>query len=195
MTGPPERLVRGRLVLRKWRRTDAVAQAAAVHESLDHLRPWMPWAADEPTPIEDRRAMLARWERDWQAGDTLSYGMFVDRQVVGGASLMRRIGAGGREIGYWVHARHTRRGYATATAAALTDVAFGLPDVTHVEIHHDLANLASGRVPAKLGFVIVGDEPDEVVAPGEVGMSRIWRMTRSAWPRHRPPDPPHLLDC
>ena len=99
MTGPPERLVRGRLVLRKWRRTDAVAQAAAVHESLDHLRPWMPWAADEPTPIEDRRAMLARWERDWQAGDTLSYGMFVDRQVVGGASLMRRIGAGGRAAG------------------------------------------------------------------------------------------------
>lgn len=190
MTRPPERLVRGRLVLRKWRRTDAVAQAAAVHESLEHLRPWMPWAAGEPTPIDDRRAMLARWERDWQTGDTLSYGMFVDGQVVGGASLMRRIGPGGLEIGYWVHVRHTQRGYATTAAAALTDVAFGLADVTHVEIHHDLANLASGRVAAKLGFTIVGDEPDEVAAPGEVGMNRIWRMTRAAWPLHRPPDPP-----
>jgi ribosomal-protein-serine acetyltransferase len=188
MTRAPERLVRGALVLRRWRRTDAMALSTAVRESLDHLRPWMPWAAAEPLPIEERHALLARWERAWDVGDELSYGMFVSRRVVGACSLMRRIGPGGMEIGYWVHARHVRKGYASTAAAALTDVAFGLPDVTRVEIRHDLANLASGRVPPKLGYQLIGDEPDEVSAPGEVGMSRIWRMTAAAWPHHRPPD-------
>ena len=36
--------------LRHWRAEDAEAQARAIEESLDHLRPWMPWAADEPKP-------------------------------------------------------------------------------------------------------------------------------------------------
>jgi ribosomal-protein-serine acetyltransferase len=189
MTRAPERIVHGDLVIRRWRRTDAPAQATAVRESLDHLRPWMPWAASEPLEIEERRALLARFERAWDAGDEYSYGLFQGRQVVGAGSLARRIGPGGVEIGYWVHVDHLRRGYATLLAATLTDVAFGLPDITHVEIHHDLANLASGRVPPKLGFVVIGDEPDEVAAPGEVGMSRIWRMTRAAWPARRPPGP------
>jgi ribosomal-protein-serine acetyltransferase len=186
MTRPPERVVRGGLVIRRWRRADALAQAAAVRESLDHLRPWMPWAAAEPTPIEERQALLARWERAWEAGDEFAYGVFVDRKVAGGGSLMRRIGPGALEIGYWIHVDYVRRGYATALAATLTDAAFSLPDITHVEIHHDLANLASGRVPPKLGFTLIGDEPDEVAAPGEVGVSRVWRMTRLAWPQHRP---------
>lgn len=189
MTRAPERIVRGDLLIRRWRRTDALAQAAAVRESLDHLRPWMPWAASEPLPMEERRAMLARAERAWETGDEYSYGLFVGRRVAGAGSLVRRIGPGGFEIGYWVHVDHVRRGYATTLAAALTDVAFGLPDITRVEIHHDLANLASGRVPPKLGFEVVGDEPDEVAAPGEVGTSRIWRMTRAAWPTHRPAGP------
>lgn len=189
MTRPAERLVRGELVLRRWRRTDARALGAAVGESLDHLRPWMPWAANEPLPAAERQALLARWDRAWDVGDELSYGMFVARRVVGACSLMRRIGAGGMEIGYWVHSGHLRRGYASTAAAALTDVAFSLPDITRVEIRHDLANLPSSRVPPKLGFQLVGDEPDEVSAPGEVGMSRIWRMTASAWPNHRPAGP------
>jgi len=61
-------------------------------------------------------------------------------------------------------------------------------DQSDSQSQDDLANLASGRVPPKLGFVVIGDEPDEVAAPGEVGMSRIWRMTRAAWPARRPPD-------
>ena len=166
-------------MIRRWRRTDALAQATAVGESLDHLRPWMPWAASEPLPIEERRAMLGRWARHGTPATSWPTGCSCARRVVGGGSLMRRIGPGGIEIGYWVHVDHLRRGYATVLAGTLTDVAFGLLDITHVEIHHDLANLASGRGPPKLGFAVIGDEPDEVAAPGEVGMSRIWRMTRA----------------
>jgi RimJ/RimL family protein N-acetyltransferase len=101
--------------------------------------------------------------------------------VVGGAGLIRRISPGGLEIGYWVHRDHTGRGFATAAAGRLTTIGLSLSNVTHIEIHHDKANEASGRVPSKLGYVMVGEEPDEIAAPGETGLSLIWRMERDDW--------------
>ena len=69
---------------------------------------------------------------------------------------MARIGPGGLEIGYWVHHAYTRRGLATAAAAALVEQAFRLPGVDRLEIVHDELNVASGGVPRKLGFTEVG---------------------------------------
>ena len=43
----PERVDAGMLVLRRLRATDAGEIAAAVSASMDHLRPWMPWATPE----------------------------------------------------------------------------------------------------------------------------------------------------
>ena len=185
MTRPPERIVLDDLVLRRWRRTDALALTAVVGANLDHLRPWMPWAGLEPISPEDRHALLGRWERAWETGDELNYGLFVERRVIGSCGLMRRIGPGGLEIGYWVDRDHQGRGYATRTAAALTDVAFALPGVEYVEVHHDVANVRSGAVPRRLGFTVVGDEPREVLAPAEAGTTRVWRMRRADWPAVR----------
>jgi len=120
-------------------------------------------------------------------GGELQYGLFLGPLAVGSTALIPRIGPGGLEIGYWVHAAHTRRGYATSAAAALTSVAFTLPGIEMVEIHHDRANLASEGVPRKLGFVLVGEPPrpsSSPPAPADSGISRIWRMTRDRW---RPP--------
>ena len=100
---------------------------------------------------------------------------------MGGAGLMRRIAKGGLEIGYWVHTDFVGRGFATRAAQALTTIGLGLRGVTHIEIHHDKANVASGRVPFKLGFEMVGEQQVEAVAPGESGLSCVWRTDRAAW--------------
>ncbi|MGP8161621.1 MAG: GNAT family N-acetyltransferase [Candidatus Dormibacteria bacterium] len=180
----PERIDLGDgLVLRRWRPADAEAATQAIDESREHLRPWLPWAAS--ATMEERRATLARWEQEWDAGGDLNYGLFRGPLVVGGSGLHRRLGPDGLEIGYWVHAAHTRRGYATAAAAALTTVAFTLPGITAVEIHHDRANVASEGVPRKLNFTLIGESPKgSPAAPPESGIWRIWRMTRDRW---RPP--------
>jgi RimJ/RimL family protein N-acetyltransferase len=176
----PERIELGRgLTLRRWRPADAEAQSLAITESLDHLRPWMPWAV--PAPLEERRATLARWEAEWERGGDLVFGLFLGPLVVGGCGLHRRIGPEGLEIGYWVHAAHTRRGYATSASGALTSAALALPGITVVEIHHDRANLASEAVPRRLGFVLVGDYAREPVAPAETGIFRVWRMPLERW--------------
>jgi ribosomal-protein-serine acetyltransferase len=106
--------------------------------------------------------------------------ILVGRDPVGSAGLMARIGPGGLEIGYWVHPSWTGRGVATSAAAALTDAALSLPDVDRVEIHHDEANKASGRVPEKLGYELVGEVPSspDMIAPGDSGTVKVWRITR-----------------
>ncbi len=174
------------VVVRQWQVDDVPRLHAAVLESIDHLRPWMPWVAKEPLTLEERTEMVGGWWRLWDAGDRMC-GMFVGDRVVGGCGLHQRIGPGGQEIGYWVRVGCTGRGYATAAARALTDMAFAMPAIDRVEIHHDVANPASGRVPAKLGYTHVHDVAHPVEAPGETGVQSVWRIERGAWMAGRDP--------
>ena len=62
------------------------------------------------------------------------------------------------------------------TVAAST---LALPEIDHVEIHHDVLNLASGRVPAKLGYSPVGTRAARfALAAGDSGTIKLWRITR-----------------
>jgi ribosomal-protein-serine acetyltransferase len=178
---PAAELVDGELTVRRLTVADAPSLDAAISSSLDHLRPWMPWAALEPLTAAERVALIERWDGEWSQGDNYGFGMFVGGEVVGACGLHRRIGPGGLEAGYWVRADRIGAGIATRAARLLTNTAFELNDVGVVEIHHDRANVRSGRVPEKLGFIRVGETPDEVSAPGEVGIDVCWRMQRADW--------------
>jgi len=171
--------------LRHWRVEDAAAQERAIEESLDHLRPWMAWAADEPKPRAAREAMLREWEAERIAGTGEYFAVWLDGTLVGSSGLHCRIGRGGVEIGYWIHPRYLRRGLATEIARQLCERAFAEPDVDRVEIHHDRANVASGGVPPKLGFELVGDTRRAPQAPSEEGVERVWRLSREAWEARR----------
>ena len=180
----PERLAGpAGLLLRRWSAGDAHQLSAAVAESQEHLRPWMAWVADEPLTIVQRRELIIGFERDWRDGGDAVLGIFLDGRVVGGCGLHGRIARDGLELGYWIHPRFTRRGLATTAARLLTDGALALPRVTHVEIHHDKANVASAGVPRKLGFSLLGEFPDVVEAPAEMGIECRWRMDREQWLR------------
>jgi ribosomal-protein-serine acetyltransferase len=167
----------GRFALRRYVAADVEALNRAVADSVEHLRPWMPWAADEPITVAARLELFATWDRQWDAAESAVYGMFVGNEVIGGTGLHRR--REGRpdviEIGYWVHVDHTRRGIATEAAAALTDAAFGLAGTTAVEILHLPDNIASRGVPARLGYQYLGDE-----FVREQTFS-VWRVTRADW--------------
>jgi ribosomal-protein-serine acetyltransferase len=163
--------------LRRYREEDLDALLRAVTESLDHLRPWMPWAANYTR--QSAAEFLARSARDWADGSEYNYAIISDGALAGGCGLMTRIGPGGLEIGYWVHRDWTRRGLATAASAALVEQAFRLPGVDRVEIIHDELNAASGGVPRKLGFTEVGRQPLSEPTPGGNGVGVVWRLTRA----------------
>jgi ribosomal-protein-serine acetyltransferase len=178
----PERIVGpGALTLRRWARDDAAQLSEAIADSVEHLRPWMPWVAHEPLSLTERAALIDSWDQEWLAGGDVLMGVFVDGAVSGGCGLHRRIGPGGFEIGYWTARRFLRQGIATTTAGLLTDAAFSDPAITRVEIHHDQANQASAGVPRKLGFDLARERVDEIQAPGESGVSCEWQITRQQW--------------
>jgi RimJ/RimL family protein N-acetyltransferase len=181
MSRLPERVEGSEVLLRLWWVDDAARLGEAVGESAEHLRPWMAWMAVEPRTLEQRRAMLARWEAEWSDGGDACYAIFLDGDVVGSCGLHRGVGPGALEIGYWIHAAFVRRGLATEAARVLTDAAFSMPEISSVEIHHDRANVASSGVPRRLGYRFVDEQPDEATAPEDTGIECIWRIERSEW--------------
>jgi ribosomal-protein-serine acetyltransferase len=173
----PERIeAPGGLVLRRWLVEDAALQHAAIQESLEHLRPWMPWVEQEPLTLEGRRDTIAAWDHEWAAGGDVYLGIFEGGRVAGSTGLHRRLGPGALEIGYWLHPAFTGRGIATTAVGALTGVALALDGIERVEIHHEPANAASGAVPRRLGFESMGAQPDGDLA---------WCMTREEWAARR----------
>ena len=126
----------------------------AVDSSLESLQRWMPWAAEEPTPVEQKVALLRRFRGRFDLGKEFVYGIFdpAESEVVGGTGLHTRAEEDGLEIGYWIRDSRVGNGYATEAAAALTRVAFELCGVDRVEIRVDPDNAASLAIPRKLGF-------------------------------------------
>ncbi len=168
-------------MIRCWSEADAPLLIEAIDANLEHLRPWLPWAAHEPQPLDRKVALLRSFRRRFEAGEDFTYGLFApdERTVLGGAGLHRRIGAGAIEIGYWVHVDHVGHGLATEASAALTRVGFGPLELQRIEIHCEPANAASGVVAAKLGFVrevsIPGCVTSPTMNPRDI---MIWTMRR-----------------
>src|SRR5580692_252709 len=198
--GPPEQVAAGPLVLRRMHADDAGAVAAAVRASLEHLRPWMPWATPEAADLRSQLVRVAESDELWRSGTGFIYVMIAtdpglpgsdtpgavkdpDGEFVGTIGLHRRLADDAVEIGYWTVAGKTRRGYATAAARALTQVALSLPGVRRVEIHCDEANTASAGVPRKLGYRLDRVEQHEREAPGERGRRMIWVWDLAEGPR------------
>jgi ribosomal-protein-serine acetyltransferase len=177
---PDEVIEHGPVTLRRYRADDADAVFAAVTESLDHLRPWMPWAAGYT--LQSAAEYLDGSIRSWEDGTEYNYAILVGDVLAGSIGLMARIGPGGLEIGYWVHRAHTRRGLATAAAAALVDQAFRLPGVDRVEIIHDELNVPSGKIPRKLGFTEIERRPLDPPAEAGTGFGVVWRLLKTKMP-------------
>lgn len=178
---PPEQIDGGLLVLRRMRPDDAVDIARAVAASMDHLRPWMPWATAEAASPGAQLARAAEAGELWESGSDFIYSIQPagESAVAGQVGMHRRVGDGGIEIGYWVAASHVRRGLATAAVRALTPVALGLPGVARVEIHCDEANAASAAIPRRLGYRLDRIDVIEPEAPGECGRRMIWVTDRA----------------
>ena len=180
-SAPAERLPVGDASLVRWETVHLDALCEAVLSSLPHLLPWMGWA--HGFDRASAAGFLASADSAWDARTDFQFGLWDrDGRVLGSFGLHTRLGVGGLEIGYWLRPSETGRGLATRAAAVVTTAGLGLAGVDRVEIHHDRANERSGRIPARLGYSLVGEEPRAVGAPGHEGVERIWRLTAAQFP-------------
>lgn len=154
----PARLETERLLLRPWNLADAAQLEEALGESVDHLLPWIPWATHDAPSRQQTEGLLAGWIAQRENGDNYIYAV-VERDtgsLVGGIGLYARVGPDALEIGYWIRRSATGRGLATEATRALTGAGLGVSGIRRLEIHTDPRNLASRRVPEKLGYVLTG---------------------------------------
>lgn len=151
----PGRIDTERLTLRCYVHADAQAMSEVTAANLDHLRPFMAWAAFEPLSEADRIALIDRFAGQRERGEAVTYGMFESATgaYIGGTGV--RSITDGVEIGYWIAASHEGRGLVTEAVLAQTLVAFAT-GAGVVEIHHEPANVRSGAVPRRLGFTHAG---------------------------------------
>lgn len=182
--GPAYRVETDRLVLRCWNPVDAPLLKEAIDVSLEHLRPWMPWAEHEPEELPAKFERLRRFRAEFDLGSNFVYGIFNadETRVLGGTGLHTRIGPGALEIGYWIRVDEINRGVATEASAALTRVAFEVHGVHRVVIQCDPANERSAAVPSKLGFVHEATLRENMpMGDGTFRDTMVWTMLRNEY--------------
>lgn len=131
---------------------------AAVAESFEELKRWMPWAK-EPLSLEDSEGHCRVMQARWHAREELDF-CFTrksDGLLVGKGGLHSIDWSLPRfEIGYWVRSSCTRQGLATEAARGLAEMARHSLGAVRLEITSDARNAASRKVAEKAGFELEG---------------------------------------
>ena len=179
---PPERIDLADGTYLRWVTVDdAEAVARAVGESLDHLRPWMPWADAQSADPGFQRERLRNHPQQRARREEWQYGIFGrdGDGMLGAIGLMTRRGPGTLEIGYWLRADTGGRGLMTKAARALTEAGLRVDGIDQMIIVCDEANARSAAVPQRLGYTLARVETRAPEAPSETGRMQIWVTGRA----------------
>ena len=181
---PAYRIETERLVVRCYQPSDTQLLADSVMESVEHLKPWMPWAHDEPRPFEARLQGVKRFRGMFDLHENYVYGIFnpEETKLIGGTGLHPRLGDNELEIGYWIHKDYINKGLVTESTAALVKVAFEIIHVHRIEIHCDPGNQASSSIPRKLGFTHEGTLRAKTPFLDRWSDSMVWGLLDTEYP-------------
>jgi RimJ/RimL family protein N-acetyltransferase len=154
----PESFESERLLIRAPLWGDGAAVNEAVRESIEELRPWMPWAKNAPTfeesEINIRKSRLQFLER---TDLRLQLIQKETGQLVGASGLHRFDWKVRKfEIGYWVRTSYSKQGYISEAVKAITNYAIQELQANRIEIRCDSRNTQSARVAERSGFTLEG---------------------------------------
>ncbi len=177
----PEEIASARLILAAPRPGLGQALNAAVCESLDELRPWMPWAQSAPS-IEESEAVLRHQLARFILRSDLVYQIYRKNEdgtagrLLGGTGLHRFDWTVRRfEIGYWIRKSAQGQGYVSEAVQALARMAFEQLQARRVEIRMDDKNLRSRAVAERCGFEFEGVLRSDALSPsGEARDTRVY---------------------
>lgn len=183
MSIPFTELSDGTITLRPHTKKDAENVYAAVRESLNELKPWLPFAHDYYT-IAESREWIKQCPKQWKAGFAFNFAITttVDGAFLGGCGLNDINGRDRRaNLGYWVRTSAIGRGIAPSATRLLARWGFEILKLKRIEIVVNTANTKSLRVAEKVGAFREGvmrsrlfdnkQSPDAVMfslIPGEV---------------------------
>ena len=153
---PP--LTSQRLLLRAPCHGDGPALNEAVVESIDQLKPWMPWAQAQPT-LEQSELVCRQMAAHFAQRSDLPFFIFErgSGRLIGGTGLHRFDWSVPRfEIGYWVRRSEQGHGLITEAVQTLVRLAFDGLRARRVEVRMSSMNHRSRAVAERCGFTLEG---------------------------------------
>lgn len=177
----PESFHSERLTIRIPRAGDGAELSAAVAESFEDLRPWMPWAQGIPS-VEDSESHCRKKHAQFLTREDMQMLLFLkNTSVLVGSSGLHRIdwSVPRFELGYWVRSSFQGKGYISEGVLAITEFAFTRLHARRVEIRADELNTRSWRVAERTGYVHEGTLQNYgVTVDGRVYNLRIYAQIR-----------------
>lgn len=151
-------IITPRLIIRPPTPGDGTILNEAILESFATLSQWMDWAKNKPSVEESEiqvRLAAANWLLKKSEEPWLQLLIFnrENQQLIGATGFhhieweVPRV-----ESGYWVRTSCERLGYITEAMNAMTQYAFKQLNVKRMAITCDLENIASQKVPERLGY-------------------------------------------
>lgn len=154
----PFELMTERLVIRSPAVAVAPHMCEAIKESIETLRPWVPWATHVPS-LKEEEENCAKTAQDFKDNKDFCLHLFLKSSgvFIGGSGLHRVDWSVPKfEIGYWVRSSYSGYGYITEAVAEITRFAFDELGAKRIEIRTSTRNVKSWRVPERLGFTLEG---------------------------------------
>lgn len=157
----PEALRTSDFVVRWYQNGDGPAMAESISSSVEHLKPWMGWAAESHTAEEcEARARKFRANCLLNTNFILGVWSLDDTRLLGGTGFhlrgVRDVWDGVGEIGMWIRGDEAGRGLGTALLKAMLAWGFSEWPWERLSWHCDSRNMASRRTAQKAGMKLEG---------------------------------------
>lgn len=177
----PESFETERLLIRAPQNGDGAMVQEAISESIDQLRPWMPWAQEVPDEEQSEIGVRQARIQFLKRSDLRLYLIHKDSGRLVGCSGLHRMDWQSRkfEIGYWVRSSCIGQGYITEAVNGITEFAISQLMANRLEIRCDTLNLRSIQVAVRAGFTLEGTfRKDECRTDGSLMDTMIFAKVR-----------------
>lgn len=158
MLSIPEHFDTARLTIRAPEWGDGAEVNEAIRESVEQLRPWLPFAEKVPSLEESeahvRKAKLQFLERT----DLVLHLRDKQTDDFVGSSGLHRIDWNARcfEIGYWIRSSRAGKGLMTEAVQGIEQFAITYLNANRLEIRCDSRNVRSAKVAERAGYTLEG---------------------------------------
>jgi len=166
----PEEIRSERLLIAMSRAGLGPLMYEAVAESMDSIKPWLPWAQEQPS-LDQCEANMRRFRARFILREDLPYLIFdrepEGRRLLGGIGLHRMDwGVRRFEIGYWIRSSAEGHGYVAEAVNAISEMCFKTLNARRLDIRADQNNGRSRAVAERCGFTLESVVKNESLSPG-----------------------------
>ncbi len=146
------------LILKRTKPTLKMANTMfnVIDKNREHLDMWLPWPRFTQK-VEDSLKYLFDKEEETKKGKKVEYGLYIKNEYIGNVSIHNiNEKEKSAELGAWISASHSKKGYATEALKILEKEGFESLGFNRLQLLCDEENKGSAGVAKKCGYKYEG---------------------------------------